>query len=113
MVASGALLQRDVAARPDFAAVIYGAPFGKMPAIPPKLPPIFMAWARDDTVALRPVVRFRDALVAAGIHPDVHEYDAGGHGFGLRKQGKSSDRWVDDFWWWLQALAYPSTRQRQ
>ena len=113
MVASGALLQPDVAARPDFAAMIYGAPFGKMPAIPAKLPPVFMAWARDDAVALRPVVRFRDALVAAGIRPEVHEYATGGHGFGMRKQGTSSDRWVDDFWRWLQPLAYSSTRQRQ
>ena len=108
MVASATLLQPDVAARPDFAALIYGAPFGKMPAIPAKLPPIFMAWAHDDPVALRPVVRFRDALVAAGIRPEVHEYDKGGHGFGMRKQGTSSDRWVDDFWHWLQ----PLTRQR-
>jgi acetyl esterase/lipase len=108
MVASATLLQPDVAARPDFAALIYGAPFGKMPAIPAKLPPIFMAWAHDDAVALRPVVRFRDALVAAGIRPEVHEYDKGGHGFGMRKQGTSSDRWVDDFWHWLQ----PLTRQR-
>jgi acetyl esterase/lipase len=113
MVASGALLQPDVAARPDFAAMIYGAPFGKMPSIPAKLPPVFMAWARDDAVALRPVVRFRDALVAAGIRPEVHEYATGGHGFGMRKQGTSSDRWVDDFWRWLQPLAYSSTRQRQ
>jgi acetyl esterase/lipase len=108
MVASATLLQPDVAARPDFAALIYGAPFGKMPAIPAKLSPIFMAWAHDDAVALRPVVRFRDALVAAGIRPEVHEYDKGGHGFGMRKQGTSSDRWVDDFWHWLQ----PLTRQR-
>jgi acetyl esterase/lipase len=108
MVASATLLQPDVAARPDFAALSYGAPFGKMPAIPAKLPPIFMAWAHDDAVALRPVVRFRDALVAAGIRPEVHEYDKGGHGFGMRKQGTSSDRWVDDFWHWLQ----PLTRQR-
>jgi acetyl esterase/lipase len=113
MVASAALLQPDVAARPDFAAMIYGAPFGKMPSIPAKLPPVFMAWARDDAVALRPVVRFRDALLAAGIRPEVHEYDKGGHGFGMRKQGTSSDRWVDDFWHWLQPLAYSSTRQRQ
>jgi acetyl esterase/lipase len=105
MVASGALLQPDVAARPDFAALIYGAPFGKMPSIPAKLPPIFMAWARDDNVALRPVLKFRDALVRAGIRPEVHEYDKGGHGFGMKKQGTSSDHWVDDFWHWLEPLA--------
>jgi len=43
MVASAALLQENAAARPNFAALIYGGPFGVMPAIPAKLPPIFMA----------------------------------------------------------------------
>jgi acetyl esterase/lipase len=111
MVASAAALQPDVAARPDFAALIYGAPFGRMPAIPAKLPPMFMAWARDDAVALRPVARFRDALVAAGQKPEVHEYDKGGHGFGMKKQGTTSDRWIDDFWRWLEPLILPPTRQ--
>ena len=54
MVASGVLLQSD-AARPNFVALIYGGPFGVMPSIPPKLPPIFMAWAQDDNLALEPV----------------------------------------------------------
>jgi acetyl esterase/lipase len=103
MVASGALLQPDAAARPDFAALIYGAPFGAMPRIPAALPPVFMAWAKDDQVALRPVVRFRDALVAAGQKPEVHEYAAGGHGFGMKKQGTPSDRWIDDLYRWMQA----------
>lgn len=102
MVASGALLQRDTAARPNFAALIYGAPFGVMPRIPARLPPVFMAWAKDDQVALRPVVRFRDALVAAGQKPEVHEYAAGGHGFGMKKQGTPSDHWIDDLYRWMQ-----------
>jgi acetyl esterase/lipase len=102
MVATGALLQSDVNARPNFAAIIYGAPFGKMPAIPAKLPPIFMAWAQDDQVALRPVVRFYDALVAAGQKPEAHIFSAGGHGFGTKKHGTTSDHWVEEFYYWLQ-----------
>lgn len=39
MVASGVLLQPDAEARPDFAALLYGATFGVMPTIPAKLPP--------------------------------------------------------------------------
>ena len=103
MVASGALLQPDAAARPAFAALIYGGPFGAMPAIPSKLPPIFMAWAQDDNVALTPIVRFRDALVAAGIKPEEHAYSAGGHGFGMKKQGTTSDHWIDELGYWLDA----------
>jgi acetyl esterase/lipase len=103
MVASGALLQKDSTARPNFVVLIYGAPFGAMPEIPAKLPPIFMAWAQDDQVALEPVVKFRDALVAAGQKPEIHVFSAGGHGFGTRKQGTSSDHWMDELYYWMQA----------
>ena len=103
MVTSAAMLQRDPLYRPSFAALIYGAPFGKMPAIPAGLPPVFMAWARDDNVALAPVVKFHDALVAAGQPPETHVYAKGGHGFGMKKQGTGSDRWIDDYAQWLRA----------
>lgn len=103
MIASGALLQANAAARPNFAAFIYGAPFGLMPLVPSNLPPIFMAWAQDDPIALAPVTRFYDALRAAGNKPEVHIFSAGGHGFGIASQGKSSDHWMDEFYYWLQA----------
>lgn len=103
MVTSGSLLQKDAAARPNFAAMIYGGPFGVMPAIPAKLPPIFLAWAQDDTVALAPVVKFYEALTSAGHKPEVHIFSAGGQGFGMRNQGTSSDHWIDAFYSWLEA----------
>ena len=106
MVTSGALLQTDSAARPDFAALIYGGPFGKMPPIPANLPATFMAWAQDDPVAREPVVRFYEALTAAGNKPETHIFSAGGHGFGLKKQGTTSDRWVDDFYNWLDVQGF-------
>ncbi len=112
MVTSGALLQRDAAARPAFAALIYGGPFGVMPAIPAKLPPMFLAWAQDDPVALKPVVRFRDALISAGQKPEVHVFSAGGHGFGMRKQGTSSDHWIDELYYWLAAQGLTSVAKR-
>ncbi len=108
MVTSGALLQEDAAARPNFAALIYGSPFGVMPVIPVKLPPMFLAWAQDDALTLDPVVKFHDALAAAGHKPEVHIFAAGGHGFGMRKQGTSSDHWIDTFYYWLEAQGFTS-----
>jgi acetyl esterase/lipase len=112
MVTSGVLLQKDAAARPNFAAPIYGAPFGAMPAIPANLPPIFMAWAQDDPLVLDAVVHFYDALKSAGNKPEVHIFSAGGHGFGMRKQGATSDHWIDAFYYWLEARGFtkPVTR---
>ena len=103
MVTSGAVLQPDSAGRPNFAALIYGAPFGVIPPIPAKLPPLFLAWAQDDAVAGDFVRKFYDALTHAGQRPEVHIYSAGGHGFGVKKQGTSSDHWLDDFYNWLDA----------
>jgi acetyl esterase/lipase len=112
MVTTGVLLQENAAARPNFAAPIYGGPFGVMPAIPAKLPPIFMAWAQDDEVAGDAVNRFYEALKAAGIKPEVHIYSAGGHGFGIKKQGTTSDHWMDEFYYWLesQGLTKPAPK---
>lgn len=106
MVTSGALLQENAAARPAFAALIYGGPFGVMPAIPKQLPPIFLAWAQDDALARNFAVKFRDALEAAGHRPEVHAFGTGGHGFGMKKQGTSSDRWIDGFYFWLEAQGF-------
>lgn len=106
MVASGALLQQNAATRPAFAALMYGGPFGVMPAIPARLPPIFMAWAQDDNVALGPVIKFYEALTSAGHKPEVHIFSTGGHGFGMRKQGTSSDHWIEAFYYWLEAQRF-------
>jgi acetyl esterase/lipase len=106
MVAAETLLPNDVSGRPNFAALIYGAPFGKMPAIPAKVPPIFMAWAQDDQVALAPIIKFHDALVAAGQMPEAHIFSAGGHGFGTTKHGTTSDHWLDEFYYWLEAQGF-------
>jgi acetyl esterase/lipase len=103
MVASGALLQPDAAARPNFAAPIYGGPFGVMPPIPSRLPPIFLAWAQDDTVAGDTMNKFYESLKSAGNKPEAHIFSAGGHGFGMRKQGTSSDHWIDEFYYWLES----------
>ncbi|HEV2333294.1 MAG TPA: alpha/beta hydrolase [Gammaproteobacteria bacterium] len=106
MVASGVLLQPDAEARPDFAALLYGAPFGVMPAIPPKLPPLFMAWAQDDGLAGPTVAGFYQKLVEAGDKPEAHIYSHGGHGFALKQQGTTSDHWLEEFYFWLQAQGF-------
>lgn len=106
MVTSGVLLQPDAAARPAFAAPIYGGPFGAMPPIPANLPPIFMVWAQDDDLVQGPVVKFYEALKAAGNKPEVHVYASGGHGFGMMPKGTTSDHWIEEFYWWLEAKGF-------
>jgi len=96
-------------ARPNYAAPIYGATFPEVPRIPQGLPPFFMAMAQDDTLAGPYIVRFYEALKSAGYKPEFHIYKSGGHGWGMRKQGTTSDHWIDEFYFWLEAqgLTHP------
>ncbi len=111
MVAAMALVQSDPNLRPNFAAPIYGGIFGTMPKIPSDLPPTFLAWAQDDTTAGRAVVRFYDALKAAGNKPELHIFNKGGHGFGMLKKGTTSDHWIDMFYYWIEANGWNKRAQ--
>lgn len=107
-VTAGALLDADPAARPAFAGLIYGATFNEAP-LPADLPPVFLAVAGDDKLAEPTVLNFYHAAAKNGRQPELHVYRDGGHGFGMNRQGKSSDFWINDLLNWLnvQQLARP------
>ena len=111
MVTTGVALQADPAARPNFAAPIYGGPFGVMPQIPANLPPMFLAWAQDDNLAGGAEAKFYDALKAAGYKPEAHVFASGGHGFGMRTMGTTTDHWIDLFYYWMQAKGFAQRAQ--
>jgi len=105
MIASESMLQEDTT-RANFVGLIYGAPFASMPEIPASLPPVFMAWAQDDSTAGYAMERFYKALKTAGHKPEVHIYNSGGHGFALNKQGTTSDHWIDELNDWMAAEGF-------
>jgi acetyl esterase/lipase len=105
VITAATLLQQDAALRPNFAAPIYGAPFGS-PPIPAGLPPIFLAWAQDDTLMGPTASRFHKALLDAGYTPETHIYKSGGHGFGMAIKGTDSDHWIDHFYHWLETQGF-------
>lgn len=47
-------------------------------------PPMFFAHAQDDGVSVENSVQLFRALKKAGVPSELHVYDAGGHGYGLR-----------------------------
>lgn len=98
-------------ARPNYAAPIYGATFPDPPAIPKGLPPFFMAMAQDDTLAGPKILSFYEAMKAAGYKPEFHIYASGGHGWGMRKQRTTSDHWIDEFYWWMDAQGLTRPKQ--
>jgi acetyl esterase/lipase len=78
--------------RPAFAVLIY--PGGMLDdksgalksdfTIGEATPPTFIVHAEDDPVSCENSVQLFSALKKAGVRSELHIYDAGGHGYGLR-----------------------------
>jgi acetyl esterase/lipase len=89
--------------KPDFVAPIYlynNAVLGA--EMPNKMTPIFVAVASDDQLKFVPhsIKVYQDWMNAK--HPaELHIYENGGHGFGIKKNNTSSDQWSADFKNWL------------
>jgi len=104
-VTIGVVLEHDTESRPNFAASIYGALWEDL-AVPAGAPPLFIALANDDELAVDPGVALYCAWRAAGQSVELHIYAQGGHGFGMRKQGLPADHWIDRFGEWLQVQGF-------
>ncbi len=84
---------------PDFAVTIYPGGILKQGAITPEIrvtsqaPPTFLVVASDDRGSLDSTVQLYLALKRAGVPAELHVYETGGHGFGLRPTGKNSATW--------------------
>jgi acetyl esterase/lipase len=66
-------------------------------------PPIFLLHAEDDDVVpVENSIRLRATCKAAGVPVEMHLFEEGGHGFGLRAiQGRPVEAWPDLLLGWL------------
>jgi acetyl esterase/lipase len=102
-VAMELALDRDPDTRPDFVGAIY-APRPVDMVVPADAPPLFLAVAADDeTVHAAPSLSIFQDWHAAGRSAELHVFESGKHGFGMTRQQKDSDHWIDEYVWWLQA----------
>jgi acetyl esterase/lipase len=104
-VTTGVTLEHDADSHPNFAAPIYGALWEDI-SVPDDAPPLFIALANDDELAVDPGVALYCAWRAAGHPVELHIYAQGGHGFGMREQGLPIDHWIDRFGEWLQVQGF-------
>lgn len=102
VVTSGVMLAENPADRPNYVALIYGAPFDGTPKIPAATPPAFLAVAEDDPLASKAEVTFFHALQEANAHPELHVFRSGKHGFSFSQRG-TSDHWIDELYWWMES----------
>lgn len=94
--------------RPDFVAPVYGFVGGLEKAnVPSVKTPIFIAVASDDDFGFAPAnVQLYLKWQQAKQPSEIHVYEKGGHGFGLKKQNLPVDTWVDRFEDWLRMQGY-------
>jgi acetyl esterase/lipase len=97
----------DPADRPNFLGAIYGPLFPRV--VPKSPPPLFAARALDDPL-YHPLEKSLDdsfGLLAAwranGGSVELHLYSSGGHGFGMQKNGATSELWIEQFFEWMKA----------
>jgi acetyl esterase/lipase len=97
----GVILNGTPADRPNFAAPIYGAMI-ETKAPPADAPPIFLAVAQDDpsVPAVQSLLTY-NRWTEAGLPAELHVYERGGHGFGMRKLDAPVDHWTEAFAAWL------------
>ena len=101
IAALGATLASVRDARPAFAGIIYGRMLAV--AVPANAPPLFVAFAADDPFLGSQGFALVQSWRAAGKLSELHSYERGGHGFGMKRQGFTSDYWDDQFLGWLRA----------
>ncbi|MGE3818855.1 MAG: alpha/beta hydrolase, partial [Isosphaeraceae bacterium] len=83
--------------RPDFAAIIYGA--RELKEVPSPAPPLFLAVAADDTMAVGRTIDLFNAYRQAKGPAELHVFQMGAHGF--VKKGGGADRFMDRLEEWL------------
>ena len=68
-------------------------------------PPAFLVLADyDKAVVPQNSIAFYSALKSHGIPAEMHIFQKGGHGFGMRKNGIAADQWPAMFKSWMQAM---------
>jgi acetyl esterase/lipase len=101
-----------VSCRPDFAVLVYPAYLvdkANPSQLSPKIrvsaqtPPTFIVAAFDDKSYVVNSPHMWLALKAAGVPAELHVYETGGHGFGLRPSDKPSSTWPKRCAEWMQA----------
>jgi acetyl esterase/lipase len=101
MATMGLALGPDATARPNFAVAVYGAmPAGEAP--PAGAPPLFIVAAQDDPqVPSGKSAEIYQRWTSAHHPAELHLYEKGGHGFGMRPRKQPLDQWPGALEAWL------------
>ncbi len=94
----------EVPFRPDFAAPIYSGGIPEGATISENCPPFFMVIAHDDRDRSVAVAELYIALKKANVSAELHIFESGGHGYGLRPTELPVTRWPNRLKEWMRRL---------
>jgi len=89
----------ETSCRPDFAVLVYTAYQVEKDTVRPDLaiardaPPAFLVHAFDDPIPVQNALVLASKMKEAGVPAELHLYDRGGHGYGLRPTDKPVTSW--------------------
>ena len=99
-----------VSFHPDFAAPIYSGGVPEGATITAECPPFFMVIAHDDRDRSVAVAELYIALKQSDVSAELHIYESGGHGYGLRKTELPVTTWPDRMEEWMRRLGFLEAR---
>lgn len=102
-VAASAAFNYNAETKPNFVAPIYAYfPKEMQGKIESDAPPLFIAVAANDPLNLQPhSVDLFTSWNTSKKDAELHVYNQGGHGFGMRVQHTTSDTWIERFADWM------------
>ncbi len=96
--------------RPDFAAPIYSGGVPEGATVEEDCPPFFMVITHDDQDRSIAVAELYVALKKAGVSAELHIYESGGHGYGLRPTELPVTLWPERMEEWMRRLHFLTPR---
>lgn len=93
------LEQKSQAAQARSIALMY-PPMSQTASGGPR-PPLFLGIAADDPLFRQGGLNLVAEWLKQSTNVEFHLYSGGGHGFGMRPQGTTSDHWIEHYLSWL------------
>ena len=107
----------DISCRPNFICPIYAAyladgyrddvaELGELVTITSDTPPVFMAVTWDDKMRGAQAALMLAELKKKNVPAELHVFTQGGHGYGMRDNGKPVSAWKTDLAAWLTSMQF-------
>jgi acetyl esterase/lipase len=80
-------------------------------SVTPKSPPAFLVHALDDPVVMESSLQLFSAYRQAKVPAELHIFDRGGHGYGLRPTEAPVTRWSEACERWLERHGWVASKQ--